>query len=235
VTFPRRALALLAFVAVWGGELQGERGGAAAADAAAFEDVAREAAPVSDLGMLVAPFVDDCRSGKGELERARCEVVRSALKSRLPGRTFAFTREEADAVLVSDYDARIKGVRLTVVGCLACKQPVDAGSERRFVTLKQPTRGAAGGPVAVEVARATVSFASLGEWETWTKKVKPFLRVELLFQPADGPWTLGASRGYAWRPIGVRVSNRCTGEVVYSQPPSRGPAAKDEPCKAAGD
>jgi hypothetical protein len=219
--------ARFAFAAVWMCVARA----APAAPAATFEELARNAAPVSDLGMLLWPFVDDCRRSNGDLDRARCETVRGFLKARLPGRTFLYTREDAEAVLASGYDARTKAVRLTVAGCLACKQLVEVGpGERRYVTLKMPSRGTSGGPVAAEAARASVGLATAADADRWTKDVQPFLRVELVFEPMDQPWTIGVSRGYAFNPVGVRVSNRCTGEVVFSQPPSGAEAPRDSQC-----
>jgi hypothetical protein len=203
----------------------------AAPEAPSFEDLAREAVPISDLGMLVAPFADDCRRSAGDLERARCETVRGFLRAGLPAKTFAFTRD-ADAVLAAPYDARAGAVTLAVVGCLACKRLVEAGSERRYVTLKAPTRGASGGPVAAEVARASVSVASAAAAEAWVKTVQPRLRAEFLFRPTDEPWTIGTSRGYAFAPVAVRVYDRCTGDIVYSQPPSRQAAPREAQCTA---
>jgi hypothetical protein len=95
------------------------------------------------------------------------------------------------------------------------------------VTLKVPGRGPSGGPVAAEVARASVSLASPAEAQKWLRAVQPFLRVELLFHPADQPWTVGVSRGYAFAPVGVRVYNRCTGEVLVSDPPSQSAAPRE--------
>jgi len=207
---------------------------AGAAPGATFEDLAREAAPVHDLGMLLAPFVDDCRRAAGDVERSRCETVRGALRSRLPGRSFLFTRDGADGVVMTPFDPRTRSARLTVVGCLACKQLVEAApGERRYVTLKAPTRGPSGGPVAAEVARASVNLASPADAEKWAKTVQPFLRVELLFRPADQPWVVGVSKGYAFEPLGVRVYNRCTGEVLLSEPPSRGQAPREPQCTPA--
>jgi hypothetical protein len=205
---------------------------AAGAPAPAFEDLAREAAPVTDLGMLLAPFVDDCKR-LPEPDRGRCELVRGSLRGKLPGRSFLFTRDGADAVVLSPFDPRTRTARLTVVGCLACKQLVEAApGERRYVTLRAPTKGPSGGPVAAEVARTSIALGSPADAEKWAKAVQPFLRVELLFRPADQPWTIGTSRGYAFTPLGVRVYNRCTGEVLVSDPPSRGPAPREPQCTA---
>jgi hypothetical protein len=205
---------------------------AAVAAPGTFEEAARAAAPANDLGMLVSAFSEDCRARHDALGRARCQQAHAFLKTRLPARTFAVSRDAGEVLGISDYDLRTKGVRLTVAGCIACKQPVEVGTDKRYVTLKKPGGGTLGTlPAAVEVARANINFATSGEAEAWAKAVKPYLRTEILFQPADDPWALGPNRGYAFKLVGVRVSQRCTGEVVFSQPPSQGPAPR-ETCTA---
>src|SRR5690348_9546849 len=156
----------------------------AAASGTTFEEVAMKAAPVSDLGMLVSPFLDDCHR-KREIDRERCAGVRSFLRKDLPGRTFVFGKEGGEVIAVSGYDGKAHGFHVGVLGCLACKQPVEAGPERerRFVTLKTPAKGAA--PGRTELGRGTVTFASAAESEKWSKTVAPHLRAELVFQPAD--------------------------------------------------
>jgi hypothetical protein len=201
----------------------------AAASGTTFEEVAMKAAPVTDLGMLVSPFVDDCKRRR-DIDRERCSGVRGFLRKNLPGRTFVVSRD--DVVSVSAYDGRARGFHVAVLGCLACKQPVEAGpeKERRFVTLKAPAKGM--GPGKAELGRGTVTFASLAESEAWTKTVQPHLRAELVFQPADEPWSVGGSRGYTFKPLAYRVYDACTGTVVVSQPPSQGPAQKAASCNA---
>jgi hypothetical protein len=143
-----------------------------------FEEAAKEAAPAADLGMLVAAFSDDCRTRHDALARARCQQSHTFLKARLPGRTFAVTRDPGEVLTVSDYDLRTKGVRLAVAGCVACKEPVEVGAERRYVTLKKPGGGTLGTlPAAVEVARANINFGTAGEADAWAKAVKPYLRT----------------------------------------------------------
>ena len=206
---------------------------AAPAAAGTFEQVASQAAPVNDLGMLVSPFVDECRR-KREIDRARCLGVRTVLRKTLPARTFVVSRDATDTISVSGYDGRARGFHVGVYSCLACKQPIEAGPERerRFVTLKAPVRGLA--PGKTELGRGTVTFASVAESEKWAHTVQPRLRAELVFQPSDEPWTAGPSRGYTFRPLAYRVYDPCTGDVVYSQPPSQGPAPKANNCSAEG-
>jgi hypothetical protein len=197
-----------------------------------FEEVASQAQPVNDLGMLLSPFVEDCARKAREPDRARCLGVRSFLRRHLPGQSFVITRPGAEAVTVSGYDATVKGFRLAVSGCLACNPPVVAGGERRFVTLKAPAKGAASLRAGTELARTTVAFPSAAESDRWSKTVRPKLRAEFVFQPADEQWTAGASRGLSFKPLAFRVFDPCTGTVVFSQPPSRDAAAKDADCNA---
>src|SRR5581483_3559041 len=105
----------------------------------------------------------------------------------------------------SSYDPRTRALRLTVPGCLACRELVEVAGERRYVTVRAPSRGPSGGPVAAELARASVPLATPVEAETWRRKVLPNLRVEVLFRPTDETWTIGSSRGQAFAPVGVRV------------------------------
>lgn len=203
----------------------------AQADGASFEELEKNAYPVSDLGMLVAPFSDECAAGRRDLDRTRCLGVRAYLKDQLPQRTFITKVPGEEALTVTDYDARLRGVRVVVAGCLACGAPVETaapGKAKRFVTLKAPRAGARSLRDGVSLAETTVTFQDVAASAAWMKETKPLLRAEFVFAPGETAWTLGASRGFAFRPLGVRVVNRCTGEVVFSQPPSAGNAAADQ-------
>jgi hypothetical protein len=130
---------------------------------------------------------------------------------------------------------------MKVYGCLACQQPVEVGArgDERFVTLKAPTTGAGSLRAATEIASAVVPFADAVASEAWVKALRRQVRTEFLFQPGGGTWTLGRSRGVAFRLVGVRVANACTGDVIFADPPSKGPAARvegdGEACRAGDD
>jgi hypothetical protein len=208
--------------------------GPARAAGGSFEDVAAQATAVNDLAMLLPPFVDDCGKKNREPERSRCLGVRASLRRTLPGKSFIVTRPGAEAVTISNYDGAIKGFHLAVSGCLACNPPVQAGGERRFLTLKVPAKGAKSLRAGTELARTNVTFASTTESEQWSRAVRPKLRAEYVFRPADEPWTAGASRGLSFKAVAFRVFDPCTGTVVFSQPPSReaAPRHEDAGCKA---
>lgn len=214
----------------------------AAASGDSFEALVANASGTVDLPTLVHPFVDDCKEGRRELDRARCRSTASYLKRTLHERAFVAVVTDPDVVSLSAYDARVKGFRLTLAGCLACKEPVVAGGgagrgDQRFVTLVEPTAGGESLMESVEIARASVAFDGVAQSQAWLKDVKPHLRAEFVFAPADKPWTVGPSRGFAFKLLGARVFNHCTGEVVYSKPPSSGPAEKFQEAREcdAGD
>jgi hypothetical protein len=209
---------------------------------ASYEALAKGATRTRDVATLLGVFVDRCDTEKRDLERARCRTTQAYLKGVLPSRTFVTPGDDAAAVLVSEYDASVKGYHVSLAGCIACTKPVIVGRarERRFITLREPQKDAESLSKAVEVSRSTLGFDNLVEARKWLDRVKPFLRAEFLFQPADSEWSFGPSRGYALKFVGGRVFNRCTGEVLASKPPSVGIAdlptgsREDAACLDAG-
>jgi hypothetical protein len=216
----------------------------AAASAQTYEDLARNATRTHDVPTLLGAFIDRCDTEKRELERARCRTTQAYLREVLPARIFSTSVDDPAAVSVSEYDAGVRGYRISLAGCIACTKPVVVGRarERRFITLREPQKEAESLPKAVEVSQSALGFDSLPDARRWLEKVRPFLRAEFLFQPADAEWSFGPSRGYALKLVGGRVFNRCTGQVLASKPPSTGMAElptgsrEDEAClQGAGD
>lgn len=210
---------------------------AAATDGTSFEQLAAEASTV-DLGTLLVPYLDECKTERREIDRARCRGMRAWLRDELPKRSYVSVVKDADVVSVSSYDARVRGFKLLVSGCLACKQPVSVGAraDKRFVTLREPDRDAENLLGAVEVGRASLSFDGVGEANQWAKTVEPQLRAEFVYAPTDAEWSHGPAKGFAFKLLGVRVFNHCTGEVVYSKPASAGPAERwNEGCDGPSD
>ena len=213
-----------------------------AGEAKTYEALASGATRTRDVATLLGVFVDRCDAEKREVERARCRTTQAYLRGVLPKRTFVTAAEDPAVIAVSEYDAGVKGYHVSLAGCIACTKPVALGRarERRFITLREPQKDAETLPKAVEVSKSTLGFDSLVDAKKWLEKVRPFLRAEFLFQPADVEWSFGPSRGYALKFVGGRVFNRCTGEVLASQPPSTGLAAlpagsrEDEACLLGG-
>jgi hypothetical protein len=215
---------------------------ASAAPAQTFEALAKTATRTRDVATLLGAFIDRCDTEKRELERARCRTTQAYLREVLPARTFLTPADDPAVISVSEYDAGIKGYRISVAGCIACTKPVVVGRarERRFITLREPQKEAETLPKAVEIQSNALGFDSLPDARKWLEKVRPLLRAEFLFQPADAEWSFGPSRGYALKLVGGRVYNRCTGEVLASKPPSTGLAdlptgsREDEACIRSG-
>ena len=211
------------------------------ATADTFEALLATAQPSVDLGTLIAPFVEDCEGARREIDKARCRGTVAFLKRTMPGRSYAAIVPDADAITVSEYDARVKGFRLGAVGCLACKEPVSTGKgdAKRMVTLRMPDKSARTLPSSVEVAQASLSFKDVGASKAWLADVRPNLRVQYVFEPRPTAWTYGPSRGLAFNLLGARIFNHCTGEVLYSQPKSQGKADRytdaDECRQSAGE
>lgn len=189
-----------------------------------FEALVAASSGTVDLATLIAPFItlEECKRSERALDAARCHGMGRFLRSEVPRRSYRMIVDDAAAVEVSDYDARIKGYHLKVLGCLACDTPVGAGdpAARRLVTLRIPDKRGGGLASAVAVAEAALKFEDIPQARAWAAAVKSRLRIEVVFQPEDRPWTFGPSKGYAFKMLGVRVFDRCTGEVVYSNPAS---------------
>lgn len=193
---------------------------------ATFEALAAAASGTVDLASVVEPFVESCSDARRELDRARCRATTAYLKQALPLRSYVTVAKDPDVINVTAYDARLRGFRLIVSGCLACKQPVVVAGGKRFVTLREPGADGESLTKAAEVARATLTFDGVAEAQTWAKNVKPRLRAEFVFAPEPREWNAEGGRGLAFKLLGARVFDHCTGEVVWSKPPSSGPAER---------
>jgi hypothetical protein len=203
-----------------------------------FEALVAAASGSVDLASVVEPFVESCSDARRELDRARCRATTGYLKQALPGRSYVFVSSDPDVVAVSGYDARLKGYRLIVSGCLACKEPIAVSGGKRFVTLREPAGEADSLTKSAEIARATLAFDGVAAAQAWAKDVKPRLRAEFVFTPEPREWTSDGGRGFAFKLLGARVFDHCTGEVVWSKPPSAGPAEKMQDageCEVARD
>jgi hypothetical protein len=210
-----RGVALLGLLGAGGPAL-------AAGEATSFEAAARTAEEVPDLEALVSSISGDCERARREIDRARCRGMQSFLSSRLPNRLFSAVVDSTRVVTVSDYDAAVKGFRMKLVGCLTCDDPVnDPILGKRYLTLKVPAKDGETLAAASSLARPNVAFASVEDAKTWESTVKPHLRAQFVFRPTAKEWTYKQHRGLAFDPVAMRVFNRCTGEVIYSEPPSQ--------------
>ena len=194
----------------------------AAGEATTFEAAARNAEEVPDLGALVSSLSSNCSSARREIDRARCRGMQSFLGAKLPNRLFSAVVDSSRVVTVSGYDAAVKGYRMKVVGCLTCDEALtDPNLGKRFLTLKVPSQEEETLAAAAALARPNVTFPNMDDARAWEAAVKPHLRAQFVFRPTAKEWTYKQHRGLAFEPVAMRVFNRCTGEIVYSEPPSQ--------------
>lgn len=191
---------------------------------ATFEAVIDGAVPVGDLGTLLTPFAGKCDGETRDLDRVRCQTTRAYLRRVIPHQSFWSMVDDPMALTVSEFDGSIKGYHLSIAGCLACVHPVTVGrqKEERLVTLKAPDKGAGSLRAGVELGHNAVAFDNLGEAKSWLKESRNALRMQVVFQPNPTEWTYESDHGYALTMLGMRVFNRCTGEILVSRPPSTG-------------
>jgi len=203
---------------------------APAAPPSTFEELERTAAPLSDLAMLLTPFSGACSDsaagddapagGARAIDRSRCRVGREYLKHVLPQRTFSTVVEDPLAVALSDYDAGVKGFRLSVAGCLACTRPVRVAAESRLVTVKVPEEKVTSLRAATEVSKNTVGFDTLADAQAWRTETGSDLRAQFVFRSDPRDFAIGPQKGFALPLVGFRVFNRCSGEVLVARPRS---------------
>jgi hypothetical protein len=187
-----------------------------------FEGLLEAAEPAPKAEALVAPFAEDCSLARREIDRARCRGTQSFLRARLPGKTLHAVVDSARVVSVSAYDAGVRGYRVRLLGCVTCDDPVlDSQGEARYVTLAVPAKGAPSLREAVVLAETTVPVDNPVAGRGFETEIKPRLRAEFLFRGDGTPWTHGGRKGVAFSPLAMRIFNRCTGDVIYSQPPSQ--------------
>jgi hypothetical protein len=211
-------------------------GGAhAAGEATSFEALARTAEVAPEVDALAATFGDDCARSRREIDRARCRGMQSFVQEKMARRLYTAVVDSPTVVTISDYDAGAKGFRMRVVGCLTCDDPVDAqGLGKRFLTLKVPAKDADTMGSGVTLARPAIPFDSLDEAKAWEATVKPHLRAEFVFRATGTEWGYRQHKGVAFEPVAMRVFNRCTGDVIYSQPPSEGKVTVVEGLEGCG-
>jgi hypothetical protein len=224
--------------------------GAAAAEGETFEALAKDAQPAADVGALLGALTDRCADEKRALDRARCQATLAYLRKTLPEHAFTIAARDPAAIAVSDYDAALKGYRISLTGCIACASPIRAGRspEPVFVTLKKPAEGKPGGgkagapaagaeslAAAVEIATLPLGFPSKAEAQHWLAEVRPHLRAELVFNATASEWKFRSTRGYALGLVAGRIVDACTGAIILSSPPSTGLGQRTTPSPDSDD
>jgi hypothetical protein len=195
--------------------------GTARAQRAMFEDLRADAQKVDDLPEVVRPYIEPCND-KDDEARRQCEGSRRFLQDHL--RTVRMTMLIDKALDVQSYQGKSKSVPVTVRGCVTCEPlGIDVDGQKVWIGV---------GPKA-EVAKRQIPVA-IEKIKEWQQLVAPQLRTEMIFGLANKA-VAGAPAGaksLAVEIIGWRVFNRCTGEVLFSEPSSKDKAEVTGEAKA---
>ena len=194
--------------------------GAARAQKAMFEDLRADAQKVSDLAEVVRPYVEPC-SDKDDASRRECEGARRFLQDHM--RNVRLTMLVDKALEVMPYQGKSKSVPITVRGCVTCGNGVDVDGQKVWIGV---------GPKA-DVAKRQIPVP-VEKIKEWQQVVASQLRTEMIFGLANKPVASppAGTKPLAVEIIGWRVFNRCTGDVLFSEPPSKGKAEVTVEAKA---
>ncbi len=204
----------------------------AAAQNKTFEELGKTANPVTDMEKIVAPFLQQCGSGS-DLPDLHCRAIRAYMQHRVKTQVFS-TVVTQGALQFEPYDSTKFVYPVTLLGCVTCTRPLEfdpvlfAPNNKFFITAKQPAKIEGNVPKGVELGKFEISVdpRELGKW---TQTTQPFLAVQFLFRVvADKVWDAKLGAGITLHTGGYRVFNRCTGEVLFSSPPSAGPGPVDK-------
>src|SRR5262249_31939581 len=156
--------------------------------------------------------VEPCHD-KDDESRRQCEGARRFLQDHM--RNVRLTMLVDKALELQSYQGKSKTVPAVVRGCVTCGGGIDVDGQKVWIGV---------GPKAELGTRAT-SF-SLEKINEGRPRVAARLRPEMIFGLANKP-VAGAPAGtkpLAVEIMGWRVFNRCTGEVLFSEPASKSKA-----------
>ncbi len=214
--------------------------GLAFAQGKTFEDLAKTAKATSDMEKVVGPFLQQCGTGN-ELPDLHCRAIRQYMQHKIGTQIFT-TTVGGGALAFAEYDSVKFVYPVTLNGCLTCSKPIEfdpvlfAPNNKFFITAKLPAKIEGNVPKGIDLGKFEIAVdpRELGKW---TKNVQPFLQVQFLYRVmAEKVWDAKLGAGITLHTGGYRVFNRCSGEVLFSSPPSAGPVPVDKRgCPDAGD
>jgi hypothetical protein len=211
---------------------------------ASFEELLRQATAAPDAETLAAPFAEDCERSRREIDRARCRGTQDFLRAKLPEKLLHTVVDSTRVVSVSAYDASVRGFRVRVLGCLTCDDPAKGPEgDELYLTLAAPQKQSETLREGVIIGETRVNFSEPDAARAFETKVKPHLRAEFLFKGNGTTWSHRGKRGVAFAPVAMRIFDRCTGEVLFSEPRSEAAVnvveglagCGDQPAVAAGE
>jgi len=197
--------------------------GSARAQDKSFGDLAKGADEIRNPNALAALFwahSADCSKLPDDLAKRQCEGVRAARLAQIAGTTFMIPGDTA-ALRVGAYDAKKKGVPITVSNCLACTNALDVDGASRYVVGGKGAVAADGPQVRAPEAYSGVrQFKSADEASKWIEHAVPRLRTQFLVRvPARlETWKKGNVEGFKVDVVGYRVYDPCDGTIVAASP-----------------
>jgi hypothetical protein len=210
---------------------------AAPPKASTYEELLTGTSVPADLAGALEPLFAEC-SKDSDLAYRQCETIKEWSVDRIHHTRYALSGDGA-ALQSSPYDEAEKSLTLTVTGCVSCVKPPNLDGAPRLVATKAPKGFAEGAPIGLDLGFHEVSIPDAKKAQKWTSKILPRLRVQYVFTVGE-PFESGkgdkSMKGISIVPLGHRVYNQCTGEVVASEPASQKPMTignRDPSCPAA--
>lgn len=196
-----------------------------------FEARYKRTKKVSSLEKVLAPFLQECGTGN-TLPELHCRAIRNYMQRKISIHLYSTVAMDS-ALEFGQYDNLKFEYPVTVKGCVTCQKPAEFDPllfkhNKFWIVTRKPKSFKKGVFKGLEMGKFTIPVdpRKLG---SWTKKVKPFLRVQFLFKvQKSGVWDKKMGHGITLYMGGYRVYNRCTGKVLYSEPASTGLAPTDK-------
>jgi hypothetical protein len=192
---------------------------ATSAVAETFEEIAVDAHKLPDAGALVFPFADACKLS-GDMARRACQGIRTARQAALAGKRWVTISKSG--VGFGKFD--VKGqVPVIARGCVLCTPAKPEGEPWYIVAKGVLTSGETGlaGPDLGQTMQRVADEATAQKFAADAQ-----LSTELVFAlTADKPVAKGGSNALTADVLAWRIVDRCTGEVLLSQPESAAAAA----------
>lgn len=204
-----------------------------AAKAVSYEELISGAASPNDMAMALEPLFAECGK-ESDLAYRQCQTIKEWNVERIRHTRYVVSGD-GTALSSSPWDESEKNVTLTVTGCVSCSKPPRLGGVPRLLATKAPKGFAEGAPIGLDLGFHEVSIEDQKKAKRFSSLILPRLRVEYVFTVGD-PFDAGAGEkavhGVAIVPLGHRVYNNCTGEVVASEPVSSKPkqVSRDATC-----
>jgi hypothetical protein len=193
---------------------------------AKWEDISGKAIHLTNLEKAVGPFLQKCGNTNSRPD-LHCRAIREYMQRRTTRKIFTAFSDNG-ALSFGNYDNAKFEYPIKILGCITCNKPASFDpllfkKNKFYIASKTEPVKSKTGLKWSELSKFTmpVDPRKLGDF---LKNTKPFLKVQVLFRVTKGKIfnpKLG-HQGITLHTGGFRVVNVCTGEILYSNPPSRG-------------